>query len=134
MVSETTKQYRKRYITFLVISFVLCIGTCGALVGIGFVRSFVANKQSNEISQAVIAVYGSLIISFGIGVVIALFIKEKARNTFWIANFILSVYLFGTNGMWVILSIWALDEFVFVNLYKYNKLKLSINKEIDKRL
>ena len=61
------------------------------------------------------------------------FIKNKARNTVWMGNTVLSVYLFGTTGMWVILSLWAVDEFIFTNLYKHYREKTTINVEIDKR-
>lgn len=132
--SQLTKNYRKRYTIFLICSIVLWLGTCAVLLFVGWLNKMPESKEASEISEKFMAVFGSLIVSFGIGIVVTIFIKEKARNTVWTANLVLSVYLFGVKGMWLILAIWALDEFVLTNLIKYNHNRLVINKEIDKRL
>ncbi len=136
MESTITKNYKRRRNIALLIDILLFMGTCGFLVIYGFLTKFnmTTEPETNQIADAVVAVYGVLLISFLIGAIIVFFIKNKARNTVWMANLILSVYLFGTTGMWFVLAIWALDEFVVVQLFKHYREKTSINKEIDKRL
>lgn len=136
MESTITKNYKRRRNIALLIDILLFMGTCGFLVIYGFLTKFkmTTEPETNQIADAVVAVYGVLLISFLIGGIIVFFIKNKARNTVWMANLILSVYLFGTYGMWVVLAIWALDEFVVLQLFKHYREKTSINKEIDKRL
>ena len=136
MESAITKTYKKRRNIALFIDILLFMGTCGFLVVYGFLTKFkmTTDPETNQIADAVVSVYGVLLISFLIGGIIVFFIKNKARNTVWMVNLILSVYLFGTSGMWVILAIWALDEFVVLQLFKHYREKTLINKEIDKRL
>lgn len=136
MESEITRNYKMRRNIALLIDILLFMGTCGFLVIYGFLTKFkmTTEPETNQIADAVVAVYGVLLISFLIGGIIVFFIKNKARNTVWMANLILSVYLFGTTGMWFVLAIWALDEFVVLQLFKHYREKTSINKEIDKRL
>ena len=136
MESTITKNYKRRRNIALLIDILLFMGTCGFLVIYGFLTKFkmTTETETNQIADAVVAVYGVLLISFLIGGIIVFFIKNKARNTVWMANLILSVYLFGTTGMWFVLAIWALDEFVVLQLFKHYREKTSINKEIDKRL
>ena len=68
-----------------------------------------------------------------IGLIVAVIIKEKIRNSFWMANIILGVMNYGNRGMWIVLFLWAIDEFIFHALYVNYKNKVVINKEIDKR-
>ena len=136
MESTITKNYKRRRNIALLIDILLFMGTCGFLVIYGFLTKFkmTTEPETNQIADAVVAVYGVLLISFLIGGIIVFFSKNKARNTVWMANLILSVYLFGTTGMWFVLAIWALDEFVVLQIFKHYREKTSINKEIDKRL
>lgn len=136
MVSQTTKNYRKNRNITLAIDILLFMGTCAFLVIYGFTNKFVQSQETtpiNPVIEAGVATYGALLISLAIGCVVVFFIRNKARNTVWMINLVLAVYLFGTNGMWVILAIWAVDEFLIVNLCKSFQNKLVINKEIDKR-
>lgn len=135
MVSKFTKNYRNKRNIALLIDILLFMGTAAFLVIYGFITKFKQDDspEAGQISQAVIAVYGSLLLTLIIGLFVVYFIKNKARNTVWMANTVLSVYLFGTTGMWVILAIWAVDEFIVTNLFKHYREKASINLEIDKR-
>lgn len=134
-MSEATLRYKRKRNIFLLTDILMFMGVCAFLIIYGFATKFKITKEeeTNQVAQAAMAIYGTLIISFVIGAIIVFFIRNKARNTVWMANLILSVYLFGTNGMWVILTIWALDEFVVIPLYKHNRDRAVINGEIDKR-
>lgn len=136
MTSEATKKNRKGRNITLLLDILMFMGTCAFLVIFGFCSKFKQSSDSstlNPVIEAGLATYGALLISLAIGCVIVFFIRNKARNTVWMINLVLSVYLFGVNGMWVILAIWAADEFVVCSLYKHFREKLVINKEIDKR-
>ena len=127
MESTITKNYKKRRNIALLIDILLFMGTCGFLVVYGFLTKFkmTTEPEPNQIAVAVVAVYGVQLISFLIGGIIVFFIKNKARNTVWMANLILAVYLFGTTGMWFVLAIWALDEFIVLNLFNLSITSLS---------
>ena len=134
--SEITKKYNKKYWTTFTISALLWFGICVFLVLYGFITSWKNNDsaEANAVVDAIRATYSALLITLVVGLVIFIFIKEKLRNTIWMSNLVLSVTLFGATGMWIILSVWAFDEFVLIPLKKYYREKTSINKEIDKRL
>ena len=133
--SKTTKNYKKKRNISLLLDILCFMGTAAFLVIYGFITKFKmsSSPEAGQISTAIMAVYGSLLISLIVGMFVVYFIKNKARNTVWMGNTVLSVYLFGTTGMWVILSLWAIDEFIFTNLYKHYREKTTINVEIDKR-
>lgn len=134
-MSEATLRYKRKRNIFLLIDVLMFMGVCAFLILYGFITNFEMTKEeeTNQVFQALMAVYGTLIISYAIGAIVVYYIKNKARNTVWTINLILSVYLFGTNGMWVILTIWALDEFIVIPLYKKNRGRAVINGEFDKR-
>lgn len=136
MTSTRTKLFRTKRNVTLLIDILLFMGVAAFLVIYGFCTKFKQSADSQEVNpivEAGIAAYGALLISFAIGCVVVFFIRNKARNTVWMVNLVLSVYLFGTNGMWVILALWSVDEFVVCNLCKSYNNKLVINKEIDRR-
>ena len=131
-----TKKLKKWRNIFLLTDILLFMGTCAFLIVYGLATKFKQSQDSTELNpivEAGIATYGALLISFAIACVVVFFIRNKARNTVWMVNLILSVYLFGTSGMWVILAIWFIDEFPVNLLYKSFANKYTINKEIDKR-
>lgn len=134
--SEVTKKYQKKYWTTFAISSILWLGTCLFLILYGFIVAWKGDgsSESNAVVDAIRATYSALLISIIAGIAIFIFIKEKIRNTIWMANLVISVVLFGSTGMWVVLSLWALDEFLIVPLKNHYREKISINKEIDKRL
>ena len=134
--SEITKKYNKKYWITFTISALLWLGICVFLVLYGFITSWKNNDsaEANAVVDAIRATYSALLITLVVGLVIFIFIKEKLRNTIWMSNLVLSVTLFGATGMWIILSVWAFDEFILIPLKKYYREKTSINKEIDKRL
>ena len=134
--SEVTKKYQKKYWTTFAISSILWLGTCLFLILYGFIVAWKGDgsSESNAVVDAIRATYSALLISIIAAIAIFIFIKEKIRNTIWMANLVISVVLFGSTGMWVVLSLWALDEFLIVPLKNHYREKISINKEIDKRL
>ena len=136
MKSEMTKSYQKKYWITFVISAATWLGTCLFLILYGFIVAWTGDgsAESNAVMDAVKATYSALLINLLVGSVIFIFIKEKLRNTVWMANLVIAVCLFGATGMWIVLGLWAADEFITLPLNKHYREKTSINKEIDKRL
>lgn len=77
------------------------------------------------------------LISFSITTIICLiltlFIKEKIRTAIYMLALVINAILFKEAGMYTILAIWFVDEYIFTVLHKHYKTLLTINKEIDRR-
>lgn len=133
MTSDRTKHCKKMRNLFFGLSTALLVGT------VIFVIVMISNilnvpKESADILSQTLK---DKIIAFGttsiIVFIIAIFIKDKARTAIYMLSCIISVIIKGEPGVYIILSIWALDEYVFHALYKSFKNKVTINKEIDRR-
>ena len=78
-----------------------------------------------------------ILIGFGlttiIGLVSAILIKDKIRTFLFMASLVIAVALYHATGMYIVLGLWFLDEYILHALYKYYANKYTINKEIDKR-
>ena len=78
-----------------------------------------------------------VLMSFGItaliGLVCAIIIKDKIRTFLFMISTVIATALYGAGGMYVLLSIWFVDEYILHAMYKRLKVKVEINKEIDLR-
>ena len=66
-----------------------------------------------------------------IGTILTFFLKEGMRTFIWIVCVVLGSIVFGAPGMYTILAVWLLDDYVIHKLFIYYKGKLSIRKEIE---
>lgn len=135
MKSEYTKKCAKLRNLFKILSPVLWIGTAAFLVFVGFVLK--KKPESSESNKYLVIQFTNAFYVLGISVMItiilAIIAKDKVRNTVWMANILLSAYIYGTTGMYVVFAIQCLDEYVVRNLGNYYASKTLINKEMDKR-
>lgn len=131
-----TAKYRKFKNLFFWLSTLCWLGLCGFLVVFGLCTSFAEaeGSQVTSIGSQMVGIFMPLIVTYGIALLLIVFIREKARNTVWMVNIVLTATLFGSAWMYAAIAMFALDEFVFHPLYKHYKNKLLISKEIDKRL
>lgn len=135
MTSDRTKHCKKMRNIFGIISYILWLGTIAVLIAMCFSKMEKPIEKesmeilSNELKEKIYA-FGT---TAAIGIVATIFIKEKARTFIYMLSIIISVILKGEIGMYIVLGIYALDEFVIRVLYKYYCNKVSINKEIDLR-
>lgn len=135
MTSDRTKHCKKMRNIFGIISYCIWLGTIAAIMIMCFskVENAVDKETmqilSNELKEKIYA----FAITAAVGIIATIFIKEKARTFMYMLSIILSVILKGEVGMYIVLSIYAVDEFVIRVLYKYYANKVSINKEIDLR-
>ena len=133
MASERTTKCKKLKNLFFLLSTAMWVGTVlfVVIMCLSLIETDGESMQilSEELKEKVIA-FG---ITAAIGLVVALFIKEKARTALYMISLVITVIIKGEVGMYIILAVWGLDEYVFHTLYKSFKNKYIINKEIDLR-
>ena len=133
-VSKRTKDTAKLSRIFFLLSFLCFLGTAIFTVIACFTRLGDSEKQSMEIiSEQLKSVLVSTSVTLIIVTILALIIKNKVRTTVYMLSLVICGILFKEVGMYSILGVWALDEFVFTLLYKHFRELKIINKEIDKR-
>lgn len=80
---------------------------------------------------------GTVIYGFGMSllpvVVLAILVKDKIKPTVWMIDLILANYLYGSVGMYVVVGIWVVAEYIIMPLSNRFKTLYLVNKEIDKR-
>lgn len=132
--SKRTKDVRKLSRIFFIISTVCFVGVAIFTVIATFTRIGGTEKTGVDIlSDSLKTTLISFSISTVICVVLALFIKEKVRTAVYMLSLIINVILFKEAGMYTILGIWFVDEYLFAALHKHYKQLVIINKEIDRR-
>ena len=132
--SKRTKDVAKLSKLFFFLSFVCFVGVAIFTIIACFTRLGDGEKQGIEIiSDALKTKLVSFSITMGIVVILAIFIKEKVRTTIYMLALVINGLLFKEVGMYCILGVWALDEFVFAALHKHYRQLTTINKEIDRR-
>ena len=66
-------------------------------------------------------------------VVLSIIVKDRIKPTVWMIDIILANYLYGDLGMYIVLVIWFISEYIIVPLSKRFATKYLINKELDLR-
>lgn len=132
--TKRTKDTKKLSILFFILSCVCFVGVAIFSAIAIFSHIGGSEKQGMEIiSEALKQRLVGLSITVLIVAISAIFIKEKARNTIYMLALIINGILFKEIGMYSILAVWGVDEFIFSALHKHFKNLYTINKEIDKR-
>lgn len=133
-VSDYTKKLKKLRNAFFIIDLVTYIGLTIIMVIAAISKVSGGKETSTQVfSQEVIRVVTSMTTTAIIGILLTIFIKDKARTTLFIINTIIGSIIWGATGMYVVLAIWFVEEYLFHALYKHYQNKVVINKEIDKR-
>ena len=133
-VSQRTKDVKKLSKIFGFLSFLCFVGVAIFTIIACFTRLGGSEQQGMEIiSEQLKNTLISFSITLAIVVVCAFLIKEKVRTTIYMFALVVNGILFKEIGMYSILGVWALDEFIFSMLYRKYKRLTEINKEIDKR-
>jgi hypothetical protein len=129
--SERYNSLKKKSILFGIISYAaLFVTMLVCLIGGGI--NFNAVKDGVQIfTEEAKTLFLSMSITAIIGTVLTIFLKEGMRTFIWIVCVVLSSIVFGPVGMYVVLGIWLIDDYVIHKLFLYYKNKLSIRKEID---
>lgn len=129
--SERYKSLKKKSIIFGIISYAaLFITMLVCLIGGGI--NFNAVKDGVQIfTDEAKTLFLSMSITAIVGTVLTIFLKEGVRTFLWIVCVVLSSLVFGPVGMYIVLGVWLVDDYVIHKLFLYFKNKLSIRKEIE---
>lgn len=125
MASNPTKKYRTAYWILTAISFLLIFAPLISYT----IYGFVVGEPAKKVTLAITLVAAILLTTLSI------VLKFNIRSTIFIL--ILGIYFCIDNILPLIIIISACtiaDEFIITPLQKMYKNKLTINKEIDKRL
>lgn len=138
MVSERTKEVKRKRNTFFILSLCLLLAAIlftfiNVVIKLNVPKDASTGEPLVQISQGLVDKIVSFGVTFVIVLILALFIKDKARTAIYMLCLIISILTRGEFGAYFILAFWAFDEYVFYPLYKRFKNKVEINKEIDLR-
>lgn len=132
--TKRTKDVKKLSRIFFFISLCCFVGVAIFTIIATFTHVGGSEKSGVDIlSTALKTQLISLSITTIICLILALFIKEKIRTTVYMLALIINSILFKEAGMYTILGIWFIDEYIFEALHKHYKQLYTINKEIDRR-
>jgi len=129
--SERQISLKKKKVLFTIISHAMWIGTAIVLACLALSNL----KATEEGVQIFTDEFQSKIVSVSItiliGIIVAIIIKEKVRVFTYMASLVLATILYKEVGMYIVLGIWLVDEYVIhVLAQKYTRL-YEIRKEID---
>ena len=129
--SERYKSLKKRSIILGIISYAALFITMTVCL-IGGAVNFNAVKDGVQVfTDEAKTVFLSMSITAIIGTVMTIFLKEGMRTFIWIVCVVLSSIVFGAVGMYIVLGVWLIDDYVIHKLFLHFKNKLSIRKEIE---
>ena len=132
--SDRTKKVQHLSFIFGLASLLCWLGVAIFAVIVAFSKVGGSEKTGVDIlSEAIKTKLISLSITVIIGLICALLIKEKARTTVYMLSLLLLTIVYGEQAMYVVLSVWFVDEYVLHYLHKRYKNLSTINKEIDLR-
>lgn len=117
-VSERTRKLRKLKNVFFWTDLATYVITTIVSVFIAIAKIGNKDSVSHEVfSQQFMASVVSLSLTAIIGIVLVIFIKDKARTTLFMIDLIILSLFFGKVGMYTVLGIWFVEEYIIHNLY-----------------
>lgn len=136
--SDRTKQVIRRRNLFMILSFLTWITTALVMVFSAFSKfkgetPAEAVEHTELLSDAAKTLLTSLSITVIVGILASIIIKDKIRTFIWMVSVVLAALIYKSTGMYIVLGLWFVEEYVFHTLFKYYSTKVSINKEIDLR-
>lgn len=129
--SERYKSLKKKSIIFGIVSYAaLFVTMVVCLIGGGV--NFNAVKDGVQVfTDEAKTLFLSMSITAIVGTILTIFLKEGMRTFIWIVCVVLSSIVFGPIGMYIVLGVWLVDDYVIHKLFLHFKNKLSIRKEIE---
>lgn len=131
MASERYKQLKRRTILFGIISYAALFITLITCLIAGGIQINQVKEGVQIFTDEAKTIFYSMSITAVVGTVLTFFLKEGMRTFLWIVCVILGSIVFGAVGMYIILGVWLIDDYVIHKLFLHWKSKLSIRKEID---
>lgn len=132
MASPRAKALRRKKIIFGLVSTLMWVGT-GLVFAILAFTKFKAKDSSGVpiLSQELKTLLTSIGVTAIIGLIIGIIIKDKIRTFVFMASTVIATILYKNVGMYIVLGIWLVDEYIIYALYKRYSRKYEIRKEID---
>ena len=131
MASERYKQLKQRTIIFGIISYAALFITLVTCLIAGAIDINTVKDGVQIFTDEAKTIFYSMSITAVVGTVLTFFLKEGMRTFLWIVCVVLGSIVFGAVGMYIILGVWLVDDYVIHKLFLHWKNKLSIRKEID---
>lgn len=130
-MSAQTKKYKLARLLFI-LNWALCFG-----VAITLVSLCLAGVQPDPNGVSMKEKMGTVLYGFGMSlipvIVLAILVKDKIRPTVWMIDLILANYLYGSIGMYIVVGIWVIGEYIIAPLSKRFATLYLVNRELDKR-
>ena len=132
MASPRAKDLKRKKIIFGLLSTLMWVVT-GIVFAILAFTKFKAKDSSGTpiLSHELKTLLTSIGVTAIIGLVVGIIIKDKIRTFVFMASTVMATILYKDTGMYIVLGIWLLDEYVIHALYKKYSRKYEIRKEID---
>lgn len=130
-ISAQTRKYKLARLLFI-LNWALCFG-----VAITLVSLCLAGVQPDPNGVSMKEKMGTVLYGFGMSlipvVVLAILVKDKIRPTVWMIDLILANYLYGSIGMYIVVGVWVIGEYIIAPLSKRFATLYLVNRELDKR-
>lgn len=127
MSERTRKYFWGRFL--IVLDWIACFGTAAVFI-LCCVSGAEGNADLKEKLGTIIWGLGASLIPM---IVLSIIVKDRIKPTVWMIDIILANYLYGDLGMYIVLVIWFISEYIIVPLSKRFATKYLINKELDLR-
>ena len=129
--SERYKSLKKKSIIFGIISYAALFVTMIVCVVSGCVNFNAVHEGVQVFTDEIKGVFVSMTITAVVGTILTFFLKEGMRTFSWIVCVVLGSIVFGAPGMYTVLSIWLVDDYVIHKLFIHYHDKLKIRREIE---
>lgn len=129
--SERYKSLKKKTLIFGIISYAALFITMTVCLIAGGVNFNTVKDGVQIFTDEAKTLFLSVSITAIIGTILTFFLKEGMRTFIWVVCVVLGSIVFGPVGMYIVLGVWLIDDYVIHKLFKYYQSKLSIRKEID---
>lgn len=129
--SERYKSLKKKSTILCIISYAALFVTMVVCLIAGGVNFNAVSNGVQIFTDEAKTIFLSMSITAIIGTILTFFLKEGVRTFLWIVCVVLSSIVFGPVGMYIVLGVWLVDDYVIHKLFLYYKNKLSIRKEIE---
>ena len=129
--SERYKSLKKKSVIFGIISYAALFVTMLVMLIAGFANFNAVHDGVQVFTDEARGVFVSMTITAVIGTILTFFLKEGVRTFIWVVCVVLGSIVFHEAGMYTVLGIWLLDDYVIHKLFVYYHDKLKIRKEIE---
>ena len=131
MMSKRQKSLKNKSILFGILSYGLLFVLSLVYLISAFVNFNAVHEGVQIFTEEAKKIVISMSITYVIGGVLMIWLKEGMRTFIWIVCVVLGSLVFKEVGMYIALGCWLIDDYVIHKLFKHYKKKLDIRKEID---